>query len=149
MSMAVEVLDVSFNSGHYTVIIKQQFLYINTCSFSTIFIYMLALVIVHDFVRQFNGKAKRLLVWWDNSLIKVEIYVFFKYRSDRSIYGWETTTSGFWKQRGSQNLKVGHVTSSLDPFDLICIFSVRALGPQWVHKMASWSALIRLRYCDF
>jgi len=58
MSVAVEVmklifavLDVSFNkinSGHCTVI-KRQFLYNNICSFSTIFIYMLALV--HDFVR--------------------------------------------------------------------------------------------------
>jgi len=42
------VLDVSVYSGHYTVIIKRQFLYINICSFSTIFIYMLA--VVHDFV---------------------------------------------------------------------------------------------------
>jgi len=39
------VLDVS---GHYTAIIKRQFLYINICSFSSIFIYMLALV--HDFI---------------------------------------------------------------------------------------------------
>jgi len=73
MSMALEVmklifavLDVPFNSGHYTVIIKRQFLYISICSFSTIFVYMLALV--HDFVRtrtgrsKFNGKAKMLLV---------------------------------------------------------------------------------------
>jgi len=43
MSMASEVmklihaiLDVLFNSGHYTVIIKRHFLYINICSFSTI-----------------------------------------------------------------------------------------------------------------
>jgi len=43
------VLDVSFNSGHYTVIIKRHFLYINICSCSTIFIYMLASV--HDLVR--------------------------------------------------------------------------------------------------
>jgi len=56
MFMALEVtklifavLDVSFNSGHFTVIIKRQFLYINICSFSTIFIYILA--VVHDFVR--------------------------------------------------------------------------------------------------
>jgi len=35
---------VLFNSGHYTVIIKRQFLYINICSFSAIFIYMLTLV---------------------------------------------------------------------------------------------------------
>jgi len=56
MSMALEVmklifavLEVSFNSGHYAVNIKRQFLYINICSFSTIFIYMLALI--HDFVR--------------------------------------------------------------------------------------------------
>jgi len=47
--MALAVLDVSFNSGNYTVIIKRLFLYINICNFSTIFIYMLALV--HDFVR--------------------------------------------------------------------------------------------------
>jgi len=39
MSMAIEVmklmfavLDVSFNSGHYTVIVKRQFLYINVYS---------------------------------------------------------------------------------------------------------------------
>jgi len=50
--------------------------------------------------------------------------------------------------RGSQNLK-GHVTSPLDPFDLICIFTVRAPSPQYVHKIASWSVLMRLRYCDF
>jgi len=43
------VFDVSLNSGHYTVIIKRQFLYINIYSSSTIFIYMLALV--HNFVR--------------------------------------------------------------------------------------------------
>jgi len=43
------LLDVPFNSGHYTDIIKRQFLYINIWSFTTIFIYMLALV--HDFVR--------------------------------------------------------------------------------------------------
>jgi len=56
MSMAIEVLrlifavlDVSFNCGHNTAIIKQQFMCINICSFSTIFIYMLALV--RDFVR--------------------------------------------------------------------------------------------------
>jgi len=61
MSMASEVMklmfavsDVSFNSGHYTVIIKLQFLQINIYSFfniysfSTIFIYTLPLV--HDFV---------------------------------------------------------------------------------------------------
>jgi len=90
MSMALEVmklifavLGVSFNSGHYTVIINWQFLYINICSFSTVYIYMLALV--HDFVRtqtgrsKFSGKAKRLLVWWHHLLIKVEIYAFVKY----------------------------------------------------------------------
>jgi len=44
MKLIFAVLDVSFNSGHYTVIIKQQLFYINICSFSTIFIYMLALV---------------------------------------------------------------------------------------------------------
>jgi len=51
MSMALEVmklifpvLDVSFNSGHNTVIIIRQFLYVNICSFSTKFIYMLAFV---------------------------------------------------------------------------------------------------------
>jgi len=56
MSMALEVmrlifavLDVSFNCGHNTVIIKQQFLCINICICSTIFINMFALV--HDFVR--------------------------------------------------------------------------------------------------
>jgi len=48
-----------------------------------------------------------------------------------------------------KNLKVGHVTPPLDPFYLICIFSVRASGRQCVHKMASCSALTRLRYCDF
>jgi len=56
MKLLFAVLDVSFNSGHYTAIIKQQFLYINICSFSSVFVYMLASV-------QFNGKAKRLLVW--------------------------------------------------------------------------------------
>jgi len=45
MKLIFAVLDVSFNSGHYTVIIKRKFMYINICSFSTIFIY------VHDFVR--------------------------------------------------------------------------------------------------
>jgi len=40
---AVYNADVSFNSGHYTVIIKRQFLCINICSFSTIFVYMFAL----------------------------------------------------------------------------------------------------------
>jgi len=49
MKLIFAVLDVSFNIGNYTGIIKRQFLYINTCSFSTIFIYMLALA--HDFVR--------------------------------------------------------------------------------------------------
>jgi len=49
MKLIFAVLDVSFNSGHYTVIIKRQFLYINVCSFSTIFIYMLA--VLQDFVR--------------------------------------------------------------------------------------------------
>jgi len=44
MKLIFAVLDVSFNSGYYTVIIKRLFLYINICSFSTIFIYMLALV---------------------------------------------------------------------------------------------------------
>jgi len=29
MKLIFAVLDVSFNSGHYTVIMKQQFLYIN------------------------------------------------------------------------------------------------------------------------
>jgi len=63
MSMALAVLDVSFNSGHYTVIIKRQSLYINICSFSTIFIYMFA--IVHDLElnvtrrgSKFSGKVK-------------------------------------------------------------------------------------------
>jgi len=37
----------------------------------------------------------------------------------------------------------------LTPFDPICIFSVRAFRSQYVHKMASWSDLMRLRYCDF
>jgi len=50
---------------------------------------------------------------------------------------------------GSQNSKVGHVTLPLHPFDLICMFSVRPPSPQCVHKMASWSALIPLRYGDF
>jgi len=49
MKLFFAVLVVSFNSGHYTVIIKRQLLYINICSFSTTFIYMLALV--PDFVR--------------------------------------------------------------------------------------------------
>jgi len=56
MSIALEVmklifaaLDVSYNSGNYTVIIKQQFLYINIYSSCTIFICMLALV--RGFVR--------------------------------------------------------------------------------------------------
>jgi len=44
MKLTFAVLDVSFNSGHYTVIVKRQFLYINICSFCTIFIYMFALV---------------------------------------------------------------------------------------------------------
>jgi len=54
---------MSLNSGHYTVVIKRQkVLYIIICSFSTIFIYMLALV--HDFVRtrsKFNRNARKLL----------------------------------------------------------------------------------------
>jgi len=91
---------------------------------------------------KFNSKAKRLLVWWHNSLIKVEIYVFVKYWNDWLIYGWDTTTSGFWKHKGSQNLKIGHVTPT--PFDLICIFSVRAPSHQYVHRMASWLALMWL-----
>jgi len=33
MKLIFAVLDVSFNSGHYTVTIKRQFLYINICSF--------------------------------------------------------------------------------------------------------------------
>jgi len=49
LKLIFAVLGVSFNSGYYTAVIKQQFLYINIYSFSTIFIYMLALV--HDFVR--------------------------------------------------------------------------------------------------
>jgi len=63
MSVALEVvklifavLDVSCNSGHYTVVIKQQFLYIDICSFSTIFMNTLALV--HDFVRNRTGRSK-------------------------------------------------------------------------------------------
>jgi len=62
MSMALEVmklmfavLDVSFNSGHYTVI-RQQFLFINMCTFATIFIYMLALV--HDVVTKVSVGVK-------------------------------------------------------------------------------------------
>jgi len=43
------VLDVSFNSGHYTVIIKRQFLYINIQKISTTLVYMLAPA--HDFVQ--------------------------------------------------------------------------------------------------
>jgi len=42
---------------------------------------------------KFYVEAKRLLVWWHNSLIKVEIYVFVKYRSFRSNQGLDTTTS--------------------------------------------------------
>jgi len=49
MKLIFAVSDVSFNSGYYTVVIKRQFFYINTCSFSTIFMYILALV--PDFVR--------------------------------------------------------------------------------------------------
>jgi len=49
MKLIFAVLDVSFNSGRYTVMIKRQFLYINICHFLTIFVYMLALV--NDFVR--------------------------------------------------------------------------------------------------
>jgi len=46
MKLISAVLDVSFNSGHYTVIIKGQFLYINICSFSTIFMYILTLAVM-------------------------------------------------------------------------------------------------------
>jgi len=49
MKLIFAVLDVSFNSGHYTVIIKRQFLHISICSFSTIGLYILALV--HHFVK--------------------------------------------------------------------------------------------------
>jgi len=38
MKLVFAVLNVSFNSGHYTVVIKLQFLYINICSFSAILI---------------------------------------------------------------------------------------------------------------
>jgi len=37
IKLIFDVLDVPFNSGHYTVIVKRQFLYINIYSFSTIF----------------------------------------------------------------------------------------------------------------
>jgi len=78
MKLIFAVLDMSFNSGHYTVIIKRQFLHINISSFSTLFIYIIA--VVHDFVRtvtrtgrsKFNSKAKMLLVWCHNLLIKVK-----------------------------------------------------------------------------
>jgi len=33
MALILAVLDVSFNSGHYTIIIKRQVLYINICNF--------------------------------------------------------------------------------------------------------------------
>jgi len=39
-------------------------------------------------------------------------------------------------KKRSQNAKVGHVTPPLTPFELICIFSVLAHSPQYVHKMA-------------
>jgi len=42
------------------------------------------------------------------------MYVIVKYRSDPSIYGWDTTTSGILKQSGSNNLKVGHMTPPHD-----------------------------------
>jgi len=120
MSVALEVMklifavfDVSFNSGHYTVIIKWQFLYINICSFSTIFTYMLALV--HDFLElsvnvtetgksKFNIKAKKFLVWWQ--LIKVEICEFVKYwnwSDDQSVVRYNSFQ--FLKTKGVPKFK--------------------------------------------
>jgi len=64
---------------------------------------------------KFNVKAKGLLVWRHNLLIKVEIYVFVKYRSDRSSMAEVQLLPVSEKQKGSGNLKVGHVTPSLDP----------------------------------
>jgi len=62
MRLILAVLDLSFNSRHYTVVIKRQFLYINICSsFSIVFIYMLALVelnVTRTGRSKFNSKAK-------------------------------------------------------------------------------------------
>jgi len=71
MKLIFAVLDVSFNNGHFTMIIKRQFLKINICSFSTIFIYMLALVMIllelnaslGEEGQNLTTKQKRLLVW--------------------------------------------------------------------------------------
>jgi len=127
------VLDVSFNSGYCTDIINDSFC---TLIFAVFFCYILHARISTWFIllertrrTKYNGKANKCLVWWCNSLIKVEIYMFTKFRCDRSICGWDTTTYGFWKQRGSQNLKVGHLTAPLDPFDLICTSLFRTPGP--------------------
>jgi len=48
MKLIFAVLDESFNDGQYSYY-KTTVFYIDICSFSTIFFYMLALV--HDFVR--------------------------------------------------------------------------------------------------
>jgi len=45
-------------------------------------------------------------------------------------YFWFLKTMG-----GSQNLNIGHVTPTLNPFDLIYIFSVRAPCPLYAHKI--------------
>jgi len=60
VTLIFAVLDVSFNSGHYTVIIERQFLYINIFSFSTIFICMLApnASVTRTGRSKFNGRAK-------------------------------------------------------------------------------------------
>jgi len=47
---------------------------------------------------------------------------------------WDTTTSGFWKQRGSQNLKVSHVTP---PYTVTPVAHVSIICPYTSSKMVS------------
>ena len=51
-----------------------------------------------------NGVAILLPVFvsWVPSFVKVEVYLHTKFRWNNSIYGWDITTSGFWKQTSAK-----------------------------------------------
>lgn len=106
------------------VAIIQQFLYFNNiCSFSNKFMYIF--VLVADYVgdtqsgrSKSNPDAKTFSVWWDNYLVDVEIFTRTKLRSDRPIYSWDITTSGFHS----------------DHFIIIGVWFCVGIGPNEFHR---------------
>jgi len=112
-------------------ICKTTVLWINICSFSTIFIYKLALV-GPDITRRPKSKSAR-------------------FRIDRPISGWDTTTSGIWKRSGSHNWKVGHVTPPLTHLTYFLLGPLaRNIPTKWRHDQAQcdWNIeILQYRQC--